>query len=44
MHAAESKKEQDRLKYEGKVNERCEGSLSACIYRFRYDGADCLRP
>jgi hypothetical protein len=45
MHTADSKKEEDaHLKYEGKVDARCEGSPSACIYRFRYDGPDRARP
>jgi hypothetical protein len=45
MHTAESKKENDQhLRYEGKVDARCEGSPSDCIYRFRYDGADRARP
>jgi hypothetical protein len=45
MHTADSKKEHDQhLKYEGKVDARCEGSPSECIYRFRYNGADWARP
>jgi hypothetical protein len=45
MHTAETKKERsEHLKYEGKVDARCEGSPSNCIYRFRYDGPDPARP
>jgi hypothetical protein len=45
MHTADSKKEEGaHLKYEGKVDARCEGSPSKCIYRFRYDGPDRARP
>jgi hypothetical protein len=45
MHTAETKKERDQhLRYEGKVDARCEGSPSNCIYRFRYDGPDPARP
>jgi hypothetical protein len=45
MHTADSKKEHDQhLKYEGKVDARCEGSPSECIYRFRYNGPDRARP
>ncbi len=36
MHTAETKKERsEHLKYEGKVDARCEVSPSNCIYRFR---------
>jgi hypothetical protein len=45
MHTAESEKESsEHLKYEGRVDTRCEGSPSDCIYRFRYDGSDPARP
>jgi hypothetical protein len=45
MHTAETKKEQSQhLKYEGKVDARCEGSPSDCIYRFRYNGPSRARP
>lgn len=45
MHTAESEKESSaHLKYEGRVDARCEGSPSDCIYRFRYDGPDSARP
>ena len=44
MHTAESEKESsEHLKYEGRVDARCEGSPSDCIYRFRYDGPDPAR-
>jgi hypothetical protein len=45
MHTADTKAEDsEHLKYEGKVDARCEGSPSKCIYRFRYDGPDRARP
>jgi hypothetical protein len=45
MHTAESKEEEsEHLKYEGKVDARCEGSPAKCLYRFRYDGPDRARP
>jgi hypothetical protein len=45
MHTAEARKERsEHLKYEGKVDARCEGSPSNCIYPFRYDGPDPARP
>jgi hypothetical protein len=45
MHTADTEAEgSEHLKYEGKVDSRCEGSSSDCIYRFRYDGPDGARP
>jgi hypothetical protein len=39
MHTAETKAERsEHLKYEGKVDARCEASPPDCIYRFSYDG------
>jgi hypothetical protein len=38
------RKSSEHLKYEGKVDARCEGSPSNCIHRFRYDGPDPSRP
>jgi hypothetical protein len=45
MHTAETKAERsEHLKYEGKVDARCEGSPSDCIYRFNYDGPNQAQP
>jgi hypothetical protein len=45
MHTDESAgEERADLRYESKVDARCEGSPSDCVYRFYYDGGDPARP
>jgi hypothetical protein len=45
MHTDESRLENEvHLRYESKVDARCQGSPSACVYGFRYDGPDPARP